>query len=157
MKRVLFISSKGGHLSELLELKELFSIYDYHIITEKDKSTISLKKVYNKKISYLLSGSKAYIFTYPFKLLINCFKSLFLYILIRPKYIITTGTHTAGPICCIGKLFKTKIIYIETLANIHKKTVTGKLIYKFADLFIVQWESMLKLYPKAVYGGMIYK
>ena len=43
-KKVLFISSTGGHLSEMLELKDLFNKYNYHIITEKTKSTISLKK-----------------------------------------------------------------------------------------------------------------
>ena len=36
------------------------------------------------------------------------------------------------------------------------KTITGKLVYKFADLFVVQWESMLKLYPKAKYFGGIF-
>ena len=44
MKKVLFISSTGGHLNELMQLKPLFNKYDYHIITEKDKSTIDLKK-----------------------------------------------------------------------------------------------------------------
>ena len=39
----------------------------------------------------------------------------------------------------------------------NKKTATGRLIYPIADLFIVQWKEMLKLYPKAVYGGSIYK
>lgn len=39
------------------------------------------------------------------------------------------------------------------MANINKKTITGRLVYKFADLFIVQWESMLKIYPKAIYRG----
>ena len=42
------------------------------------------------------------------------------------------------------------------MANISTKTITGKLIYKFADLFIVQWEEMLELYPKAILGGSIY-
>lgn len=74
----------------------------------------------------------------------------------RPKYIVTTGAHTAGPMCCLGKIFGSKIIYIETFANVHTKTVTGRLIYYFADLFIVQWESMLKVYPKATYGGWIF-
>ena len=37
-----------------------------------------------------------------------------------------------------------------------KKTVTGKLIYPIADLFIVQWKEMLKLYPNAIYGGSIF-
>ena len=49
-----------------------------------------------------------------------------------------------------------KIIYIETMANINRKTQTGRLIYPIADLFIVQWESMLKIYPKAIYGGFIF-
>ena len=46
---------------------------------------------------------------------------------------------------------------IETFANRNKKTATGRLIYPIADLFIVQWEEMLKIYPKAVYGGSIYQ
>lgn len=155
-KRVLFISSTGGHLSEMMHLKSMFDKYDYHIITEKDKSTVKLTEKYGNKINYLIYGSKDHLLTYPFKLLINCFKSLYFYIKIRPKYIITTGAHTAGPMCCIGKIFRSKIIYIETFANIKTKTVTGRLIYHFADLFIVQWEEMLKLYPKAIYGGWIY-
>ena len=79
-----------------------------------------------------------------------------MYFKIRPKVIVTTGTHTVGPMCCLGKIFRTKIIYIETFANINKKTATGRLLYPIADLFIVQWEEMLKIYPKAVYGGQIF-
>jgi len=85
-----------------------------------------------------------------------CLKTVFLYIKIRPKYIVTTGTHTAVPMCYLGKLFGSKIIFIETYANSESKTLSGKIIYPIANLFIVQWESMLKLYPKAVYGGSIY-
>ncbi|MBQ7137090.1 MAG: polysaccharide biosynthesis protein [Bacilli bacterium] len=157
MKKVLFISSTGGHLSEMLELKDLFKQYDYHIITEKTKSNLSLQKEYPNKVNYLIYGTKDHMLTYPFKLIANCFKSLYFYIKIRPQVIVTTGAHTAGPMCCIGKIFGSKIIYIESFANIHTKTITGRLIYHFADLFIVQWKSMLKLYPKAVYGGWIYK
>ena len=31
MKRVIFIASTGGHLNELLQLKEIFDDYDYQI------------------------------------------------------------------------------------------------------------------------------
>ena len=58
--------------------------------------------------------------------------------------------------CLIGHIFGSKIIYIETFANSKSKSKTGKIVYKFADLFIVQWESMLELYPNAVYGGWIF-
>ena len=156
MKRVLFISSTGGHYNELMQLKPLFEKYNYHIITEKDKVTAKEKEKYGKKISYLLYGTRAHLIKYIFILFINCCISLFYYIKYRPQYIVTTGTHTAGPMCCIGKIFGSKIIYIETFANRNTKTATGRLIYKIADLFIVQWEEMLKLYPKAVLGGSIY-
>ena len=159
MKKVLFISSTGGHLDELLQLKSMFNDYDYHIITEKQKSNLSLRDKYPKRVNFLLYGSYTTLLNkiiYPFRLLYNSFKSLILYIKIRPKYIVTTGAHTAGPMCLIGHIFGSKIIYIETFANSKTKSKTGKLVYKFADLFIVQWESMLELYPKAVYGGWIF-
>lgn len=155
-KKVLFISSTGGHLTELLQLKPLFSKYEYHIITEKDKTNKDLKNKYKERISYLPYGTRSHFFKYIFIYLFLILKTIYLYFKIRPKVIITTGTHTAGPMCYLGKIFGSKIIYIETFANINKKTATGKLIYPIADLFIVQWEEMLKLYPKAIYGGAIF-
>ena len=157
MKKVLFISSTGGHLNELLQLSLLFEKYDYHIVTEKDKTNAYLEDKYEGRVSYLPYGTRSHIITYIFKYLYLIIKTLFLYIKIKPKVIVTTGTHTAGPMCYLGKLFGSKIIYIETFANINRKTATGKLIYPIADLFIVQWEEMLSIYPKAVYGGQIFK
>ncbi len=156
MKKVLFISSTGGHLSEMLQLKSMFKNYDYHIITEKTKSNISLKADYKKRISFLIYGTKDHPISYPFKLLANCFKSLYLYFRIHPDYIITTGAHTAGPMCLIGKIFGSRVVYIETFANMNSKTVTGRLLYPFSDRFIVQWKEMKKHYKDAIDGGWIY-
>lgn len=139
-----------------MQLKPLFEKYDYHIVTEKDTITKEYKEEYKDRISYLLYGTRAHMFKYIFQFSINIFKTIYLYFKIRPKYIVTTGTHTAGPMCVLGKIFGSKIIYIETFANKHTKTATGRLIYKFADLFIVQWKEMLKIYPKAKLGGSIY-
>ena len=158
-KKVLFVSSTGGHLEELMQLKPMFSDYDYHIITEKTKSNLSLKKKYPKRVNYLVFGTYTTLgrkLVYPFKLLYNTIKSFILYLMIRPKYIISTGTHTAGPMCLIGHIFGSKVIFIETFANSSSRSRTGNLVYKFADLFIVQWESMLEVYPNAVYGGWIF-
>ena len=155
-RKVMFIASTGGHLNELMQLKPMFKKYNSYIITEYDESTKGLKEEYKNKISYLVYGTRSNLFSYIFKFIYNCFKSLFLYLKIRPKYIISTGTHTAVPMCYIGKIFGSKIIFIETFANIKTKTLSGKLIYPIADLFIVQWEEMLKLYPKAILGGSIY-
>ena len=116
----------------------------------------NLKNQYGEKIDFLPYGTRAKLFTYIFKYFYLCLKTIYFYFKLRPKVIVTTGTHTAGPMCYLGKIFGSKIIYIETFANKNKKTATGRLIYPIADLFIVQWEEMLKLYPKAIYGGSIY-
>ncbi len=74
----------------------------------------------------------------------------------RPDFIITTGALIAYPFCVIGKLMGVKIVYVESFARVKRPSLTGRLLYDFSDLFIVQWEDMLKLYPKSVLGGGIF-
>ena len=126
MKKVLFISSTGGHLNELLSLSPLFRKYDYYIITEKDKTNEYLEDKYEGRVSYLPYGTRSHIIRYIFIYFYLILKTIVLYFKIRPKVIVTTGTHTAGPMCYLGKIFGSKIIYIETFANINKKTATRK-------------------------------
>lgn len=158
-KKVMFIASTGGHLDELLQLKPLFDKYDYSLVTEKTKNNVLLKNKHGKRLHFIISGTYTTLgakILYPFKLFLNCWISLFLMIKIRPDVIITTGSHNAGPMCCLGKIFRKKVIFIETFANSTCPTRCGRLVYKFADHFIVQWESMKEFYPDAIYGGWIY-
>ena len=154
--KVLFISSTGGHLNELLQLKALFDDTDFHLITEKTKSNMKLKEQYPGRVDYLVYGSKDHLLAYCFKFPYNILKSFCFWLKLRPEFIVSTGAHTAVPMCYIGKLFGSKIIYLETFANIKTKSLSEKLVYPIADLFLVQWESMLECYPKAVYVGGVY-
>ena len=74
-KKVLFISSTGGHFNELQQLKPLFEKYDYHIVTEKDNSTIGAKEKYGDKISYLPYGTRKKLFRYIFVYFYLCLKT----------------------------------------------------------------------------------
>lgn len=156
MKKVMFISSMGGHLTELMQLKSIFKNYDYMIITEKHKSTVGLKSRYKSKIDYLKAGNKDHMLKYIFIIPYNIIKSLKLFLKFKPDVIVTTGAHTSVMMCYIAKIFRKKVIYIESFANVETKTLSGRLVYPISDIFIVQWHSMLKLYPKAVYGGWIF-
>lgn len=155
-RKVLFIASTGGHLNELMQIKPLFKKFDYHIVTEKTKVDDSLKEEYKEKISFLIYGTKKYPITYVFKFLANCLISAYYFFKYQPEVVITTGTHTAVPMCYIAKIFGSKIIFIETFANRTTGTVSGKLVYPIADTFVVQWEEMHKIYPKSVCWGWIY-
>ena len=152
----MFISSMGGHLSELLQLRALFDEVDYMLVTEKNKTTEPLRNTYGDRVRFLAYGTKHHLFSYIFIFAFNIFKSLALFLAFKPDVLITTGTHTAVPMCYIARLFSKKVIYIETFANAESRTVAGRLIHPVADVFIVQWESMLEFYPDAVYGGWIY-
>lgn len=154
MKKVMFISSEGGHLSELQQLD--FEKYDYQIVTEKTRTTQELKEKYRDKIHYLIYGTRRTPIIYFFILLFNSIISLFLFLKYRPDYIVSTGTHTAVPMCFIAKIFRRKIIWIETFANRTTGTLAGKMVYKIADTFVVQWKEMLNVYPKAQYWGSIF-
>lgn len=151
MKKVMLISSVGGHLTQLLQLKKNFLNYDYILITEKTKVTSDLKKIY--KINYLLYGSRRYFFSYIFKFIYNCFKSIYLFIKYNPRVIVTTGTHTAVFMCYLGWIFRRKIIFVESFAKNNSPTLSGRLVYPIATTFVVQWDDMKKFYPKAEYWG----
>jgi len=155
-QKVMFISSVGGHLTQLLELKDIFKNYNYILITEKTDVTKELKNKYT--ISYLPYGSRNQKLLYPVILLLSCLKSLIYLIKYNPSVIVTTGANTAAAMCCLGKIFGKKVIYVESFAKRTSPTITGKWIYKLNaySIFVVQWESMLKYYPKAVYWGGIY-
>lgn len=154
MKRVMFISSVGGHLTQLLELEPIFNDYNYVLVTEKTDVTKEMKDRY--KMAYLIYGTREYLLSYLFKFSFNILKSFYLFLKYRPQVIVTTGAHTAVPMCYIGRLFRKKVIFIESYAKRTSPTLSGRLVYKVATTFIVQWEPMLKFYPKAKYFGGIY-
>ena len=74
----------------------------------------------------------------------------------KPDLIISSGAAVAVPFFYLGKLFGAKLIYVEVFDRIDKPTMTGKMVYPIADRFIVQWEEMKKVYPKAVNLGSIF-
>lgn len=154
MKKVMFICSVGGHLTQMLEFKPLFKDYDYVLVTEKNEVTMDMKSKYN--MAYLKYGSRFYKFKYIGVVFINFFKSIYLFFKYKPDCIVSTGAHTAVLMCYLGFIFRKKIIFIESYAKRNSKTLAGKLVYPIASEFVVQWESMLKLYPKAKYFGGIY-
>ena len=68
----------------------------------------------------------------------------------------SSGAAVAVPFFYVGKLYGAKLIYIEVFDRIDSSTVTGKLVYPITDRFIVEWEEMKKVYPKAINLGSIF-
>lgn len=151
--KICFAASTGGHFEQLMMLKPLMKKYDSFIITEKTKYNTS--KDTEIPMYYLKQVNRRELL-FPLYILIDTIKSIGIYIKEKPDIVITTGVLSMIPICLISKIFKKKLIYIESFAKINSPTLTGKFLYKYADQFYVQWEEMLKIYPKAEFKGGIY-
>jgi UDP-N-acetylglucosamine:LPS N-acetylglucosamine transferase len=109
----------------------------------------------------LLKGEKLYPCYYPSNrslkaLIINTYRAFGVLKKERPDLIISCGAAVAVPFFYVGKLFGAKLIYIEVFDRIDSPTLTGKLVYPITDKFIVEWEEMKKVYPKAVNLGSIF-
>ena len=154
MNKVMFISSCGGHLTELLNIEKIFKYYDYVLVTEKNSISKTLSNKYN--VEYLMCGSRNELFKYPIVVIVNVIKSLYLFFKHNPKLIYTTGTHTCVPICLIAKLFKRKIIYVEVFDRIDNPTLTLRILKNIATTIIVQHKEMLGKFPNAKYFGGVF-
>ena len=149
---ICFASSSGGHYEQLMMLKPLMEKYDSFIVTEKlsyEPSKSMLPTFYVRQIDRTDR-------TFLMKFLLNIFKSLYIVLRKRPDFIISTGALAAVPMILFTKLFGGKVIYIESFAKIDTPNISGKIAYKVADQFYVQWESMKQFYPDAIYKGGIY-
>ncbi len=150
MKKILLVSSAGGHFSELQKL-EINKEYQKVIVTEK------IKNKENKKVDYYLTyGSRNQLFKYFFIFIINFFKTLKIMIKEKPDLVISTGAHSCVAFFIISKLMGKKNIYIESFAKVNTPSLTYKLSNKFLDKIIVQHEEMLKVYKDAIYLGGLY-
>jgi beta-1,4-N-acetylglucosaminyltransferase len=150
--KVCFAASSGGHFEQLMMLFPLMKTNEGFILTEKTSYGSKTKGL----TTYHVSQVNRKEFLFLFKFVIVFLKSLIIFLKERPDVVISTGALSTIPMLILAKFFRRKIIFIESFSKVHSPTITGKLVYKFADVFIIQWEEMKTFYPKAVYAGGIY-
>ncbi|WP_338465430.1 PssD/Cps14F family polysaccharide biosynthesis glycosyltransferase [Shouchella rhizosphaerae] len=154
-KRISLVSSTGGHWSQLLEVyKEIIGNEE---IEDKNVKVITEKNDVNNTTNYyyLIQQDRKNRW-FLLILLMNFFKSVVYVIKFRPHYVISTGAGVVLPFLISAKIFGAKIIFIESFAKVNSPTLTGRIVYRFADYFFVQWEEMLVHYPKAIFKGSLY-
>lgn len=151
-KKICFISSSGGHLEQLKQLKMVAEKYDHYYVLPRNASTEKFK---GKK--YLVGDfyRKKHI-QFLFRFAFTAIQQLYIFVKERPDVVITTGAGVVIPTCIYAHLLGKKLIYIESFARMKSLNKTAELLSKYADLFIVQWEDLRKILPNAVYGGWIY-
>ncbi len=149
--KICLACSAGGHLRELqLAVGSIPEKWDCYWLTLKTTSTTEFLK--NKEHVFLQNFQPSKKWT----LIVNCLQALFWVLKKRPDVIITTGAGVAVPTVYFAKkILKTKIIFINSAADVTSASRTPIWIEKYADIFFVQWEDMLKTFPNAIYCGIL--
>lgn len=150
--KICFTASSGGHYEQLLMLKPLMKKYDSFVITEKTHYGAEIK---DERMYYLMQVNRREKSFIP-RMIVNTLKSVSIFLKEKPDVVICTGVLVTIPTCLLAKIMRKRLIYIESFAKVTSATRTGKLMYRYADLFYVQWPQMLEIYPNAIYLGGIY-
>ena len=150
MKTIVGICSGGGHLTELtLALKfPSVKLHKTYILTE-EKSCAFINEKSLKFFSIIDPHVSVFLY------LANTIQAIKYALKLRPDIVVTTGAGIAIPFFIICKALGAKTIYIESGARIITASKTSRVLYRFSDLFIVQSEHLLSVFPKATVGSII--
>lgn len=152
VSNIMFVASSGGHLEEISQLKRLAAEYDNSLVTEQNG--FEVRNFGNRQYFVPQINRKELLFIPKFiRLFFQAWKLLKKE---KPDVVITTGALISYPFCVLEHKRGGKVVYVESFARVTEPSLTGKLVHKYADLFIVQWEDMLNYFPDAVLGGGIF-
>lgn len=148
--KVCLVGSSGGHLTHLYMLKPFWK--------DKERFWVTFDKGDARSI---LKDEKMYPCYFPTNrslkaLFVNTKLAMKVLRTEKPDLIISSGAAVAVPFFYLGKIFGAKTMYIEVFDRIDRPTMTGKMVYPVTDIFIVEWEEMKKIYPKAINLGSIF-
>lgn len=142
--KVCLVASRGGHVGELAFAKHLNATT--FLITERSDNGSS-----NGENTYYVDAINRRERNALWKIIKLFFVAHKILKKEQPDCFISTGALIAVPVLIMGKLQGKKIIYVESLARVVSPSLSGRIVYRFADVFIVYWKSLLQHYPKAHY------
>jgi len=156
--KLLVVLGEGGHTTELLNLVDLLGDrYEYHYVASKqDNLSADQLRIAGQIYRVLRPRGKD---TSPpmavLRTLASAWQALRVLLRVRPKAILSCGPAIAVPVAILGKLLGARVIFVETGSRIRTVSMTGKIMYRWADLFFVQWPQLKEKLPRAIYAGRL--
>lgn len=149
-RRVLFVSSSGGHLSQLLQLRP------WWIQHERQWVTFDLPDARSK-----LGGEELIPAHHPTTRNVkNLLRNLPLAFRVirrfRPDVVVSNGAGVAVPFFAVARLRGIPTVYLEVYDRVDSRTLSGRLCAPLSSLFLVQWPEQQPLYPGSVVVGPLY-
>jgi UDP-N-acetylglucosamine:LPS N-acetylglucosamine transferase len=147
--KICLAASGGGHLTQLLGLKESWEGHNNFWVVTSDLVRDALER---QGRVYIVTESNRQHPLLVLKALFSCIRIVYQE---RPQVVISTGAAVGCLMSFLGKISGAKIIWIDSITNIEGLSLSGRLVRYIADLFLVQWPNLAKGYENAEFAGAI--
>lgn len=146
---VLLVCSSGGHLLQLLALRESWEGFSNVWVTSDRSDSRSL--LAEEQVVYAHRPTSRNLKN----LIRNTFVAWRVVRAVRPAVVLTTGAAEAVPFAWVARLHRARIVYVESLTRIRSPSLSCRLIAPAADRIYVQWPELLGALRRARYAGTV--
>jgi len=147
--KICLAASAGGHLTQLLKINGVCQGYDVFYVSSVD---VVLDKLQKFGRTYIVGECNR---EHVLRTITVLFKTLKIIIKERPGVVISTGA-APGLLCCLwGKLLGSKVVWLDSIANTEKLSMSGRLVRPFANLVLTQWPNIAEKYKNVECVGAV--
>lgn len=134
-RKVLAISSRGGHWIQLLRLRPAFEGAQVVFVTTEAEYQTMVDGAPFRVITEATRNEK-------FRMLKMLLQILWIFLRERPTAVVTTGAAPGYFAVRVGKLLGAKTLWIDSIANAEELSLSGRLASKHADVTLTQWSHL---------------
>jgi len=146
-KKVLAVASSGGHWTQLMRVLPAFTSYELVFVTVLK----SYRSQVPKNKFYLINDANRWN---KLRLIQVVLKLVWILGKERPDVVVSTGAAPGYFALRLGRLFGAKTIWIDSITNIERLSMSGSLVGRYADLWLTQWPHLAKS-EGPHYGGAV--
>jgi UDP-N-acetylglucosamine:LPS N-acetylglucosamine transferase len=145
--RICLVASSGGHVSQLLKLAEGWREYETFCVTTTDVVREKLQK-YGKV--YIVGECNR---GHPLRVVLVLMRCINTILRERPDVVISTGAAAGCIMCLLGKLLGAEVVWVDSITNVERISLSGRIVVYLADLFFVQWPELAHRPKNVEYVG----
>jgi len=147
--KICLAASAGGHLTQLLKLDSGWNGHDAFFVTTSD---VVLEKLQKHGKVYVVGECNRQHLLKVLSVSIRCIRII---LKERPDVVISTGAAVGCIVCFLGKITGAKIVWMDSITNVDRLSLSGRLVRHIADLFLTQWQHLAEKYKNVEYAGMV--
>lgn len=147
-KKILLISSSGGHWTEMLRLESAFyGCKKCYACTNANYHEFVANEVF-----YAVPDASQWS---KLRLIWQAIYVLGLLLYLRPDVVISTGASVGFFALFFAKKMHLKTIWVDSLANAGQMSLSGLKVKPYADLWLTQWEHLAQPDGPYFYGAVL--